>query len=211
MQIEDEFLAKHVIGQPGMMSACQIKHILKNLREVLEADIPGDVVELGCHFGTTSVFIRRMLNHFNSDKEFHVYDSWEGLPEKSEQDGNTGPFRKGSCQITKQHFLFAFHYEQLRLPNIHSGWFADIPDEEYPERICFAFFDGDFYSSIIDSFTKVYPKLVKGARVLIDDFEHPHLPGCQRACHDFLQDKPEQIEVLKDDTGRASEGLLIKV
>jgi len=211
MNIEDEFLNNHVIGDPGMMSACQIKHILKNLREVLEADIPGDVVELGCNFGTTSVFIRRMLDHYNSDKIFHVYDSWEGLPQKSEEDGNTGNFRKGSCKVTISHFHFAFNHEKLKLPVIHSGWFSDIPAEEYPDNICFAFFDGDFYSSIIDSFTKVYPKLVKGARVLIDDYEHPKLPGCPKACQDYLSDKPETIEVLKDDTGRASEGLLIKI
>jgi hypothetical protein len=45
---------------------------------------------------------------------------------------------------------------------------------------------------------------------VIDDFEHPDLPGCPRACRDFLKDKPEKIEILKDDTGRASLGLMVK-
>jgi O-methyltransferase len=210
MLIEDQLLQLHPLAHPGMMSVCQVRHILRNLREVLETGIAGDVVELGCHFGTTSLFIRRMLDHYASGKTYHVYDSWQGLPEKTAEDGDSG-FKKGYCKTSIANFILLFNRSGLTLPRIHSGWFADIPDEEYPEQICFAFFDGDFYTSIMDSFRKVYPRLARGARVLIDDYEHPDLPGCPKACNDFLANKPETIEILKDDTGRASEGLLIKI
>ena len=36
----------------------------------------------------------------------------------------------------------------LELPVVHSGWFAEIPADEYPNPIAFAFLDGDFYSSV---------------------------------------------------------------
>ena len=53
-------------------------------------NIEGDVVELGCNKGGTSIWIRRILdiykNKFNIDKEFHVYDSWEGVPDKHYND-----------------------------------------------------------------------------------------------------------------------------
>jgi O-methyltransferase len=209
MTIEEKLLATYPREKPGMMSVCQIKHILRNLRIVLESGIAGDVVELGCHAGTTSLFIRRLLDHYRAGRCFHVYDSWRGLPEKDEKDGNTS-FRPGQCETAKEKFVDNFRKWNLELPHIHSGWFQDIPDEEYPERIAFAYFDGDFYRSVMASFNKVYFKLSPDARLVIDDYEHPQLPGCPRACRDFLKDKPEEVEILKDDTGRASLGLMIK-
>ncbi len=209
MTIEEKLFETYPLEKPGMMTKCQIKYILRNLRIVLESGIEGDVVELGCHAGTTSLFIRRLLDHYQSDKSFHVYDSWQGLPGKDEKDGNTS-FKQGQCMTTKEIFVNNFKKWNLELPRIHSGWFEDIPDEEYPGKIAFAYFDGDFYQSIIASFNKVYIKLSPEARLVIDDYEHPELPGCPQACRDFLKDKPEEIEILKDVTGRASSGLRIK-
>lgn len=211
MNIEEKLLVTFPLENERMMSKGQIRHILRNLRIVLEENIEGDIVELGCHAGTTSLFIRRMLDYYGSGKAFHVYDSWRGLPlRKDERDGSACS-KQGTCKTTRENFERSFKKWNLVLPQIHDGWFADIADEEYPCKICFAFFDGDIYQSIMDSFNKVYFKLSKQARLLIDDYEHPEFIGCQRACRDFLRDKPETIEVLKDDTGRASLGLIIKV
>ena len=210
MSIEKKLLEKYPLENERMMSRGQIAHILKHLGIVLEEKIEGEVVELGCHAGTTSLFIRRMLNEYRSGKTFHVYDSWQGLPQKSNEDG-AGDIKPGDCSASKEAFIGNFKKWNLELPEIHSGWFRDIADNEYPDKICFAYFDGDLYHSILDSFNKVYFKLSKKARLLVDDYDHPKFRGCQRACLDFLQDKPEKIEILKDDTGRASLGLIIKI
>ena len=209
MSIEEKLLKKYPLERRKMMSQGQIKHILRNLRIVIEENIEGDIVELGCHAGTTSLFIRRMLNQLNSAKMFHVYDSWEGLPPKSKEDGNA-EINQGDLRASKEIFIENFKKWQLELPEIHSGWFRDIPDSEYPDRICFSYFDSDLYHSILDSFNKVYFKLSKNARLLIDDYDNQKYCGCQKACQDFLRDKPEKIKILKDSDGRASLGLIIK-
>lgn len=174
----------------GMVNFNQIKYILFNLSKCVELE--GDVVELGCNVGTTTLYLRRFLEEINSKKEIHVFDSFEGLPEKSIDDMDT-TYSKGSCKIPKDHFEYYFNLNKLKLPIINVGWFAEIPDDKYPEKICFAFFDGDFYSSIIDSFNKVYSKMVPGGIVLIHDYEYSPLPGVKKACEDFLADKPEDI------------------
>ena len=46
----------------------------------------GSVVELGCYIGTTSLFIRRLMNGLGATGEFHVYDSFAGPPDKSSRD-----------------------------------------------------------------------------------------------------------------------------
>lgn len=209
MPVEERLLAEFALENKKMMSKDQIRHILYHLKIVLESNIEGDIVELGCHAGTTSLFIRRMLNHYDSRKTFHVYDSWQGLPEKSEKDGNAY-INIEDCKTSKERFIANFRKWNLVIPIIHSGWFKDIPDSQFPDKICFAFFDGDLYYSILDSFNKVHHKMSADGRLIIDDYDHPKYQGCRQACLDFLKDKPENIKLLKDSTGRASLGLMIK-
>lgn len=178
-----------------MMGKNQLRVILGMLEKILKENIEGDIVELGCNSGSTSLFIRRLLNIFNSDKKYHVYDSFEGLPEKSEQDVAKGNIQrhKGECQTTKDVFKNNFKEANLDCPVINEGWFKEIPDEKYPDKISFAFLDGDFYSSIIDSFNKIYNKLSKDAVVCIHDYGNVNLPGSRKACNDFFKDKPEKV------------------
>jgi O-methyltransferase len=192
-------------------SPSKMYHVLIELERVLRADVPGHVVELGCFEGGTTMQMRRMLDKLKQkDRQLHVYDSWEGVPAPLPQDkpatDDVWPFEKGMCSAQRQTFEKNFERAELRLPHIHSGWFGDIPDVEYPSPIAFAFFDGDMYSSIIDSFTKVYSKLSKGARVVIDDYEWERLPGVKKACEDFLRDKPERETLLPNYYGPGLKG-----
>ena len=180
-----------------MMGRNQMYGVLYHLEKVLKLNLEGDVVELGCNVGTTSINIRRLLDEYKSDKEFHVYDSWQGLPKKLSVDVNRNgkiQFEKGYCRTSKKMFQYVFKLRKLKEPIIHSGWFKEIPDNEYPDKICFAFLDGDFYSSIMDSLNKIYHKMVKGGIIIIDDCGWSALPGCKKAIQDFLKDKRENLE-----------------
>ncbi|MDX9702710.1 MAG: TylF/MycF/NovP-related O-methyltransferase [Candidatus Auribacterota bacterium] len=179
-----------------MVHADQLMFILGQLENVLLNNVEGDVVELGCNCGTTSLFIRRILNHYKSKKCFHVYDSFQGIPDISPYDisQTDRQFRKGQCQTTQEILIQNFCNSRLEPPIIHKGWFSEIPDYEYPEKIAFAFFDGDLYSSIMDSFSKVYHKLTNNAVICVHDYKWPVLPGVEKACNDFFADKPGYIK-----------------
>lgn len=173
-----------------MLGDGHMDYILKNLASVL--DLPGDVVELGCNVGVTSGHIKRFLSEAKTGKELHVYDSFEGLPPKTPEDGAT-PCEKGAAAVTEEAFKKTFTDAGVELPVINKGFFGDIPDDRYPEKICFAFFDGDFYGSIMDSFKKVFNKMVPGGIILIHDYEYAPFPGVKKACDDFLAGRPEVI------------------
>jgi O-methyltransferase len=181
----------------AMMTKTQIYGVIYHLNNVLKNNIEGDIVELGCNVGTTSIYIQKWLDMYKSSKIFHVYDSWQGLPKKLEHDISLEnmQFREGSCRISKKSFIYQFKTRKLVLPEIHSGWFKDIPDNEYPDKISFAFLDGDFYSSIMDSLNKIYHKMTKGGVIIIDDCGWNVLPGCKKAVEDFLQDKKEILKL----------------
>lgn len=176
-------------------SPTKLHHLIGQLSSVVERDIPGDVVELGCFNGGSSIYIRAALDLLGSKKKFHVYDSWQGVPEPTIEDAfEPYPFKKGEVVSTRENFEKTFLERSLGLPCIHSGWFAEIPAIEWPASIAFAFMDSDLYQPILDSWEKVYPRMSPGGVVLLDDYEMCRTPGVKLACDAFLADKPERIQ-----------------
>ena len=75
-----------------MLVEGQLQYILERLESVLH--LPGDVVELGCNVGMTSSYLQRLVNYSGLYNSLYVYDSFEGLPSKTDEDGAT-PCDKG--------------------------------------------------------------------------------------------------------------------
>ena len=160
--------------------------VLEQLERVLAAGIPGDIVEFGCYIGTTSLFIRRLLDGASENRSFHVYDSFEGLPPKNKEDDSPAGigFRAGALSISKKQFIREFQKANLKVPVIHKGWFNDLTADDVPAHIAFAFLDGDFYQSIKDSLALVLPRMSRGGVIVIDDYAREALPGVAKAVHE---------------------------
>jgi O-methyltransferase len=175
----------------------RLEVMLGNLEKALQKNVDGDVVEFGCYIGTTSLFVRRLLERYNSSAAFHVYDSFEGLPEKSVQDNSPvgADFRVGELNVSKKLFLEQFRKAGLRPPVVHKGWFSELSAQDVPDQIAFAFLDGDFYGSIIDSLRLVYPRMQSGGIICIDDCGREALPGVDRAVRDFFQNKQYTLRI----------------
>lgn len=170
--------------------------------QVLVYGVEGDLVEVGCNSGQSSVLITKTMQLHNSDKKLFVYDSFEGLPSLSPIDGIA--YHQGQLKTTEDVLRYNFKRYNLPLPEIHRGWFKDTLANGLPDKICFAYLDGDLYESILVSLKHVYPKLAKGAVCLIDDYSDPSinplgwnkLPGVKKACDEYLADKPEKVTLL---------------
>jgi O-methyltransferase len=175
----------------------ELSVILRELERTLEQGVEGDIVEFGCYIGTTSLFIRRILDHYKQSgtRVFHVYDSFEGLPPKVSADQNAAgiDFAAGELMVSKKQFVQAFQRAKLRTPIVHKGWFDQLAPADVPEKIAFAFLDGDFYESITSSLQLVWPRLADNATVLIHDYKRETLPGVERAINDYLRGIPHTI------------------
>ena len=51
----------------------------------------------------------------------------------------------------------------------------------------FAFFDGDFYESIVDSFRVCESKFNEDAIIIVDDYANEALPGAAKATDEWLK------------------------
>ena len=173
------------------MTKKRLEVILRQLEATIERQVPGSIVEFGCYSGTTSLFIRRLLNEFSEERQFHVYDSFGGLPQKTIEDASVAgsDFKAGELKASKRELLKNFKKYSLKPPIIHKGWFSDLKDKDMPSEIAYAFLDGDFYNSILDSLEPTWPRLVSGGLIVIDDFGKSNLPGVTRAVEDYFDQK----------------------
>ena len=185
--ITDQLLAKYSIISE-QVDAKELGVLLRELEKILRSGMAGNVVEFGCYVGTTSLFIRRLLDAYDLAGEFHVYDSFAGLPEKTPQDNSAAgeQFQAGELLAPRKTFVQNFKKAGLQLPVIHKGWFADFTAADVPENIMFAFFDGDFYGSIADSFRVCSGKFQEKATIVVDDYANEALPGAARAVDKWL-------------------------
>jgi O-methyltransferase len=164
--------------------------ILSELEKKCQSELKA-VVEFGCYAGTTSLFIRRVLDACNSQAVFHAYDSFEGLPEKVRQDASPvgEQFVAGELSVSKKTFLHNFQRAGLKPPVVHKGWFNAVADEAVPREIGLAFLDGDYYESIHDSLRAIEHKLAPGAVIIVDDYANEALPGAAEAVDEWCARK----------------------
>ncbi len=176
----------------------ELRHILQCLEGTLAAQVPGDVVEMGCFVGTASLFLQRTLVAQAPAKQLHVYDSFQGLPPKTEPDSSPAgeQFAAGELRASKQTLIKQFKHASLPLPVIHKAWFGELTDQDMPASVAFAFLDGDFYESIQDSLHVVWPRLAPGAVVVVDDYQSEALPGVKRAVDQWLQTHAAGVRIV---------------
>lgn len=172
--------------------------ILEELQRTLDADIPGAVVEFGCYRGTTSLYLRRVLDIVAPDRDFHVYDSFEGLPDKSSADSSPAGlhFVTGELSASKRELITEFKKAGLRPPVIHKAWFDALKPSDVPDEIGFAFLDGDYYDSVKASLKLIEAKLAPGAVIIVDDYANEALPGAARAVDEWLRNRNLRVRTV---------------
>ena len=159
----------------------------------------GDFVEMGCYRGDTSLLLAEVVEKSveNPVKKLWIYDSFEGLPEKKAEDASAlgREFRGGELAVTKREVKERFLRAGLKVPVIRKAWFSELTPGDLPERIAFAFLDGDFYESIRDSLGLVGPKMSRGGVIMVHDYGNPALPGVKKAVDEWRQGRELKTEI----------------
>jgi len=154
--------------------------------------LPGDVVEFGCNAGRTAALMSFLMERAK-DKHLWLYDSFKGLPDNVPQDAGHHPdFIPGNLCVPESNVKDWFSILALPKPVVVAKWFSDLTPDDLPAEICFAHIDGDLYKSTVDALTRVYPRLVPGAAVVLDDYGWPDTPGVKKAVDVYLKYKPEK-------------------
>ena len=177
------------------VSELETNKILELARKCLGSS--GDFVELGCYKGDTSLLLAEVLQ--GSDHILYIYDSFEGLPEKTEKDQSAlgENFKAKELFVTKREVKERFLRAGYKLPVIKKAWFNELEGQDLPDKIAFAFLDGDFYESIRDSLKLIDKKMTKNGIIVIHDYLNPALPGVKKAVDEWLTNKQVKTETFQ--------------
>ena len=121
----------------------------------------GCFVELGVYKGGSASRLYEMTEKQN--RRLHLFDTFTGMPFQ-----DSGDFHKvGDFSDTNLEDL------KKAMPNaiFHAGIFPDTMPSHI-EQIAFIHFDGDQYQSAKDIRRFLWPSMVRGGILFIDDFEH---------------------------------------
>ena len=182
------------------VSEIETQKLLEIAKECL--NIEGDFVELGCYKGDTSLMLAELLVENlveNFERKLWIYDSFEGLPEKGVKDESVlgANFKKGELLVSKREVKERFLRANLPVPMIKKAWFNELRGMDLPEKIAFAFLDGDLYESIKCSLRLVGPKVSERGVIMVHDYNNPALPGVKKAVDEWLNDEDFEKETYK--------------
>lgn len=154
--------------------------------------LPGDFVECGTWRGGMSC---AMMAVGGTNRNYHFFDSFEGLPEPQQLDGqsafdyqkNTGsPDYHDNCSADYGEFVNLVNSQDTPTDRIHvyKGWFEETLGTYPGTEIAVLRLDGDWYESTMTCLDQLFPYVSFGGIVLLDDYDA--WDGCARATHDFL-------------------------
>lgn len=215
---EDMQIIKDV--QPFTMTSVErVYHLMSAVRYVLANRLPGDIVECGVWKGGSMMAVAKTLLTANCrDRHLYLFDTFAGM---------TAPTAKDGSRFLEKTVDQA--YEESRNPDGSSKWCFSSLDETrrnmlsvgYPEdkihfvkgpvestlpaqapaQIALLRLDTDFYESSKHEMIHLFPRLIRGGVLLLDDYGH--WEGQRTAVDEYLagQKVPLLLNRL-DYTGR---------
>jgi len=183
--------------------------------------VPGDLAEAGvCGGGMPAIMSKVLAKHGVGGRKIHLFDSFDGIPEASPKDNeldqktygvNDGSHPMKSSGISRgEVYQVKNNLNQWGRTDVaeflfHVGWFEETMAREIESvgPLALLRVDVDLYSSDYTCFKYLYPKVVQGGYVIVDDYGdypegnlHPPRMGMRDAIRDLGLPQPEVTHVV---------------
>ena len=194
-----------LVGSRGLESTYEV------LRNVQREGVLGSIVECGVAQGGSAALMGVLEAQAGSHRKLWLFDSYEGLPDPTEEDfeeSATGrhirPLPKGSCLGTFERVEdLLFRQFGLSRDNVImvKGWFEDtlVANRQSVGGVSVLRIDADWYESVKCCLDNFYDQVVPGGYVIVDDYHSCF--GAQKAVDGFLTDRGVEAEFTFDGRG----------
>jgi O-methyltransferase len=167
----------HKLGFPfSMIGLRRLRNVREAAETVIKEKIQGAMIETGVWRGGACIMMKGVMRALGETRPLYVCDSFQGLPPL-----DTGP--DAGLNLHEMPLLSApledvrSHFERLDLldGDVHfvKGWFSDTMADvraAVADGIAVLRLDGDYYKSTMDVLEPLYPLVVPGGFVIIDDY-----------------------------------------
>ena len=174
------------------------------VRYAIENKIPGDFVECGVWRGGSALLAALTFREFgDANRVIRLYDTFEGMTKPSEEDidiegeaasdyierfGDAGHWCYENVDAVRSVF-FKHGIEknvQFIVGDVLNTLLTDVPESVSVLRL-----DTDWYASTKAELEVLYPRLVTGGVVIIDDYGHWN--GARAAVDEYFSDRPRPL------------------
>lgn len=200
----DDFLALfNACRSYSMTSAERMFAVYQATNYIIRAEIQGAFVECGVWRGGSIMMVARtLLNADVTDRDLYLFDTFEGLPKPdAEKDidiwGNKAidgwlPRSEGdqasswayASQEEVANNLVSTGYPPSRI-HLVKGMVEDTIPRESPNSLAFLRLDTDWYASTKHELEYLFPLLVPGGVLIVDDYGH--FKGSRQATDEYFE------------------------
>ncbi|MEA2347957.1 MAG: O-methyltransferase [Thermoleophilaceae bacterium] len=214
----DEELAATIrsVRRHTLSSAARIATLVDAVEYVVANDIEGDLVECGVWRGGSMMAAALTLkNAGQTGRDLHLFDTFSGMPEPGEADvpspydgyspkakwerkKSSGWAAVGAADVRQSLLTTGYPAERLHLVQ---GMVEDTLPALAPEKISLLRLDTDWYESTKHELEQLFPRLVVGGVLIVDDYGH--YEGARRAVDEYFAESGQQVLLSRIDyTGR---------
>jgi hypothetical protein len=187
-----------------MIGMGRLNNIEMCVRDILERNIEGDLIETGVWRGGATMLMKALLDESNIiDRKVWLADSFRGLPKGDEDkyaaDKGNNLYRYRILSASVEEVKNNFRKYDLLDNNVIflEGWFRDTLPAAPIKKLALLRLDGDLYESTILALENLYPKLSPGGYVIIDDFNA--FPYCRQAVMDYREKQKINDKIIEID------------
>lgn len=182
-----------------------VNHISKN-------NIQGDILDIGVFKGYSSVLVMNaLLNCKIRDRDVYLYDTFEGMPKPTEEDGGEiiklyrPKWALGTLDEVKRNISKHTKYPSDKIHYI-KGMVEDTLQNHPHKQIAYLRLDTDFYSSTKAELENLYDFIVPNGVLIVDDYGSK-FKGCTRAVNDFFDKKGISMSTIKPINAKRLSGI----
>jgi hypothetical protein len=180
------------IAPDTMTDMTAIDNVQFCTEQVIQNNVPGDLIETGVWKGGLPVLMRGVLKAFAvTDRVVWVADSFEGLPKPDPQQSLSDailyflskPLNRLKIPLEFAENTFRRYGLLDQQVKFLPGWFSDTLPTAPIRCLAVMRLDGDWYESTMVALNSLYSKLSAGGYIIIDDYGLP--TGCRKAVDEF--------------------------
>jgi len=193
-----------------MTSIERITELYNSLEYIRINNLKGDIVECGVWKGGNILGIIEYLHFYKISKNVWLYDTFQGMTQPEDVDVDLN--NKMAKDMLDIPVVLAFSPIDEVKQNIFKSNFnkdlikiiiGDVSEtlldkQNIPNTICLLRLDTDWYKSTKDELTYLYPKLINGGVLIVDDYGH--WKGSKMAVDEYFYNKNITFDVI-DYTG----------
>jgi O-methyltransferase len=175
-----------------MIGCKRLDNIHRCLDIIMQDQVPGDLMETGVWRGGAVIFMKGYLAAYNiKDRVVWAADSFAGLPKPTALQDAGYDFSAEVhpiLAITLEEVINLFSKYSLLDDQVQfvKGWFNETLPHVPVKELALLRLDGDLYESTRDALVNLYPKVVPGGFIIVDDYGD--FEPCKAAVDEFRKE-----------------------